>query len=96
VVVGKRGGTTSASADVLPIDGSSTWTKSPIPAVQNIFDVSCPSTTLCVASASGGNLLVSTDPTGGPSAWSVDAVDGTNNLTAVSCPTISECFAVGG
>jgi hypothetical protein len=49
-----------------------------------------------VASASGGNLLVSTDPTGGPSAWSVDAVDGTNNLTAVSCPTISECFAVGG
>ncbi len=89
-------GSASVYASANPIDGSSTWTKSPIPAVQNIFDVSCPSTTLCVASASGGNLLVSTDPTGGPSAWSVDAVDGTNNLTAVSCPTISECFAVGG
>jgi hypothetical protein len=64
--------------------------------VQNIENVSCPTMTLCVASASGGSLLVSTDPTGGPSAWSVNAVDGTDNLTAVSCPTTAECFAVAG
>jgi hypothetical protein len=79
-----------------PIGGSSPWTKAQIPGVQNIFNVSCPSTTLCVAAAGGGKVLVSTDPTGGPSAWSVDAVDGTANLSAVSCPTTSECFAAAG
>jgi hypothetical protein len=86
-----------------PTGGSSTWTETQIPGVDAIVNVSCPAPTLCVAAAwrivratdaGGGNLLVSTDPTGGPSAWSVDAVDGRNTVSAVSCPSTSECFAV--
>lgn len=91
------GGDASVYVSVNPSGGASTWTQTQIPGAQFIWDVSCPSTTLCVASATGrGNLLVSTDPTGGPSAWSLDAVDGTTDLLAVSCPTTSECFAAAG
>jgi hypothetical protein len=58
-------------------------------------DVSCPSTSLCVAVDTAGNALTSTDPTAGPAAWTANDVAGTNGLSAVACPARSLCVAGG-
>jgi hypothetical protein len=55
--------------------------------------VDCPTTSLCVASTTSGQVAVSTDPTGGASAWSLEDVDGDNPMYGVSCPSSSECVA---
>jgi hypothetical protein len=58
--------------------------------------VSCPSTTLCVATDWDGNVITSTDPTGGAKAWSIANVDSAPHLHAlvgVSCPSPSLCIA---
>src|SRR5947209_8203969 len=36
-----------------------------------VYDVQCPSTSLCVAVDDQGNLLASTDPSGGPGSWRI-------------------------
>jgi hypothetical protein len=59
-----------------------------------ITDVSCPSTGLCVAVDSAGDVLSSTDPTGGAGAW-IRASGVAEGFTAVSCPSIELCVAVG-
>ena len=82
------------STSANPTASPSNWTTTQIPGIQTIYDLSCPSTTLCVASAGNGDLLVSTDPTDGTPTWTTDTVDGTNGVTTVSCPTASQCFAV--
>ena len=82
------------SASANPTGSPSTWTTTQIPGINTIYDLSCPSTTLCVASAGNGDLLVSTDPIGGSPTWTTVSVDGTNSVTTVSCPTASQCFAV--
>ena len=58
--------------------------------------MSCPSTSLCVAVDSSGNVVHSTDPTDGASAtWTlVGGVDGTQFINAVSCVSPSLCEAV--
>ncbi|MGO9977234.1 MAG: hypothetical protein ACLP01_31400 [Solirubrobacteraceae bacterium] len=58
--------------------------------------VSCPTTTLCVAadSATPGNVLTSTNPTGGVSAWSMIKKVGTL-LSSISCASITFCVAAG-
>jgi hypothetical protein len=60
--------------------------------------VSCPSTTLCVAVDSAGNVIVSTDPLGGT--WTSRSVnpsttDTPGGFNAISCPSESFCVAVG-
>ncbi|HEX6688062.1 MAG TPA: hypothetical protein VF085_05295 [Solirubrobacterales bacterium] len=59
----------------------------------DIFGVSCPSASLCVAVDLSGNVVTSTNPTGGTSAWAVAHVEATG-ITAVSCPSASLCVAV--
>jgi hypothetical protein len=56
--------------------------------------LSCPTTGLCVAVDTNGNVITSTNPTGGAAAWTVTHVDGVNPILAVSCPTTSFCVAV--
>jgi hypothetical protein len=62
-----------------------------------ISGLACPTDSLCVAAGSygtagGGNVLVSTDPTGGVSAWTkVSELPG----TAVSCPSVTFCASAG-
>jgi hypothetical protein len=59
-------------------------------AVGELGSVSCPSTTLCVASGTGGSLA-STDPTGGEAAWIAMLYIG---MRGVSCPSASFCVGV--
>ncbi len=66
-----------------------------------VTDVSCPSTTLCVAVDAVGNVLTSSNPNGGTGAWTVTSVhpnNSNNGLTGVSCPSASLCVVstVGG
>lgn len=56
----------------------------------SLSSLSCPSTTLCVASSSEGTL-VSSDPTGGEAAWTAMPYIG---LEGVSCPSASFCVGV--
>jgi hypothetical protein len=60
-----------------------------------IYDVSCPSTSLCVAVDAAGNVLVSDDPSSATPSWSAPSdIDGANSLDDVSCPSTSLCVAV--
>ncbi len=61
----------------------------------SITGVSCPSTSLCIAVDSVGDMLVSTDPTGGTAAWA-RAASVANTLADVSCPSTELCVAIGG
>lgn len=55
--------------------------------------ISCSPDRLCAAVDSGGNVLVSTNPTGAASAWRASKISD-NSLTAVSCPSSRLCVAV--
>ncbi|MFZ0040155.1 MAG: hypothetical protein WAK93_02530 [Solirubrobacteraceae bacterium] len=69
--------------------------------------LSCPSTKLCVAVDSVGNVVYSGNPAGGPTAWIVAHIDNNSDygcaggglncqapLMGVSCPSVSLCSAV--
>jgi hypothetical protein len=61
-----------------------------------LLTVSCPSTSLCLATDESGDVISSHNPTGGKAAWS----DGRGGIPAseafngLSCPTVSLCAAV--
>ena len=59
----------------------------------SLSDLSCPSTSLCVATDSAGNVATSTNPTGGASAWTTTRVDDAYAVHGISCPTTSLCVA---
>jgi hypothetical protein len=44
--------------------------------------VSCPSSSLCLATDNAGNILESAAPTGGAAAWTATSVDANDDLTA--------------
>lgn len=84
----------AASAAASPLSWST-----PVPVDTADFadpsDLSCPTSSLCVAVDYAGNVLTSTNPTGGASAWTVAAVDPVNrDLMALSCPTTTFCAAI--
>jgi hypothetical protein len=64
--------------------------------------ISCPSSSLCVAADSSGNVLTSTDPAGGANTWSLAHVDGNTSgacdsnacFQGISCPSASFCAGV--
>src|SRR5580704_8864875 len=65
--------------------------------------ISCPSSSLCVAADSSGNVLTSTNPAGGANTWSLAHVDdntsgacgGSNAcFQGISCPSASFCAGV--
>ena len=82
-----------------PTGDATAWSSAdvdPEPNFPSLTDISCPSTSLCVASASdrtGGNLAISTNPTGGASAWTLTNVDPQREPTGVTCASTSLCVA---
>jgi hypothetical protein len=61
-----------------------------------LWGVSCPSSSLCVATG-GDEVATSTDPAAGSdSSWALAHVNGVDSLRSISCPSVSLCVAVGG
>lgn len=57
-----------------------------------IYSASCPSSSLCIAGDSGGNILSSTNPAAGGSGWSVKNIVAFQ-IDAVACQAASFCVA---
>jgi hypothetical protein len=85
------GGNVFTSTD--PTAGAGAWTAAKIDS-QRLYDVSCPSERLCVATDNNGDVLSSTEPTGGAGAWSSAKVGGL--LEHVSCASWGFCVALDG
>ncbi len=82
----------------------------PVDVGKQLLEITCPSTSLCVAGDSLGNIVTSTDPTGGSAAWNVGHVDDSQDYecahyggtgpqcavgpSGISCPTASFCVLV--
>jgi hypothetical protein len=61
---------------------------------QSLTGISCPTSTLCVASDAGGGIVFSRDPSAGSAAWTRTVVDPAGvALTAVSCASAGVCLA---
>ena len=65
-----------AAGDVVtstnPSGGAAAWTVAHVDTgSNNIFGISCPSVSLCVAVDSAGNVLASANPTGGAVEWGI-------------------------
>jgi hypothetical protein len=62
----------------------------------SLTSVSCPSTSLCVASDERGGVVTSNDPAGGSSAWrlTVAAAPPSFGIDSLSCPSASRCIAL--
>ena len=59
-----------------------------------LYNVSCASTSLCVAVDSAGNVVTTADPADGAGAvWTLANVDGGNWLFGISCPSTTLCVA---
>jgi hypothetical protein len=90
-----------ARADASPLAWSGPVTVDP-PNNSNIpefemFGVSCPSESLCVALNYHGDVVTSTDPTGGTGAWTPAHIAADGTLAShISCPTVDLCVLVGG
>ena len=83
-----------------PTGSASAWSAparvDPDPHYPALNSISCPSASLCVATAddySGGNLVISTNPTGGAEAWALIHVDDGKEPVTVSCASVSLCIA---
>ncbi len=88
---------------------ASNWTVQHLYAGQsqgNIYDVSCSSTSFCVAVGGNNVIASSTDPSAGPSAWKLVYPEGyaesgphggliESAIRAVSCPSKALCVAAG-
>jgi hypothetical protein len=60
----------------------------------SLSQISCHTTSLCVAVSQGGRALVTSSPTADVGPWDAADIDGTHLLTSVSCPSASLCVAV--
>ena len=94
-------GVISANSGVLtstdPTGGAEAWTATNLN--QELNGVSCPTVSLCVATANEQNVglvLTSTDPTGGAGAWSTVTADSNTTLQAVDCASTTLCVAGNG
>ena len=73
-----------------PTGGAGAWQEANVITGQQLGDVSCVGSSLCVAVGTG--LATSTDPVGGMSAWrSTTAI----RADSISCPTTSLCVLAG-
>lgn len=106
------GSTSSSVSDVVPAqgallhstDGGHTWQPATgAPPVANVFDVECPSATVCVMAGTvwkgtpaigTGGVAQSTD--GGTTFRLSSSAYVPLTLTALSCPAATVCFAAGG
>ena len=77
-----------------PTGGAGSWSSTVVGSRDEIVnEVSCPSVSLCVATANTHDVFTSTNPAGGPSAWNRTRVDQRAFLSRVSCPSVSLCVA---
>src|SRR3954447_5588284 len=75
-----------------PTGPAGAWTITNIAGGNFLYNISCPSTTLCVTAAFG-TAYTSDDPTGGAATWANDVLAPT--LRAVACPTTALCLTGG-
>jgi hypothetical protein len=87
------GGNVVTSTD--PAEGAGAWTVTDVDSGHTLYDVSCSSESLCVATDNDGNVLTSTDPTGGAYAWNSAHVGG-GLIEHVSCASWGLCVALSG
>ena len=73
-------------------NGGASWLASPSGTTQNVYAVSCASTTFCVAVGAAGLMLRTSD---GGSTWVSEAPPTGETLLGVSCSSTSSCVAVG-
>ncbi len=85
------GGIGDVTVSTDPTGGSRAWRTFKLSQTYAISNVSCPSTTLCVAIDESGHVLTSTDPTGGASAWTAEPLDDPHEIDALSCPSEGLC-----
>ncbi len=57
-----------------------------------LLAIRCPTTTLCVAIDSAGNVLSTRTPSAGAKGWKISRLD--KDLSALACPSASLCVAV--
>jgi hypothetical protein len=91
-----------------PTGGAGAWNRSLVEPLDKgvkslrtadiINGISCPSTSLCVAVDSDGQVLTSTDPTGGSLAWTRTLIDtgSISGLSGVSCASPTQCILMDG
>jgi hypothetical protein len=86
--------------------GASQWAVTQLSEQPRLYGISCPTSSLCVATGSSGALASSSDPTGGAGAWSIVrpgpeslppgvpvAEYSGSQIRGVSCPTTEFCVA---
>jgi len=78
-----------------PTGGSGAWTVTGVDSGHTLYDVSCASESLCVATDNYGDVLTSTDPTGGASMWSAAHVSA-GLIEHVTCTSWGFCIALAG
>ena len=83
------GGIANVLTSTDPTGGASAWMNTAIDGGNDVYAISCPSGSLCVAAGQSGNILASIDPTGGASTWTRAAVD-IPGCAPQSMPCISE------
>ncbi len=90
------GATYMAGVTVVRTD-SFGWSSSGTIDVGSPTAISCPSSTICMATDGTGDVLTSSNPSGGFSAWSIQQnVTSGFPLPGASCPSTTFCIAVGG
>jgi hypothetical protein len=78
----------------LDAEGFSAWkVTEPIQRYEPLTDVSCATSTFCVAVDGVGDVLTTTDPTAGRGAWTISQIESGYELGGVSCPATSLCLA---
>jgi hypothetical protein len=71
------------------------WQTTQIGYERDLRSIACGTPSLCVAAARGGQLFISTDPTGGPGSWRAETIPvGSGDLEGASCLATAIC-AVG-
>lgn len=80
---------------------AATWNARQLPGATEtpLFDISCPSTSLCVAVGGGNTIASSVEPGGGGGTWSIVNPGGAgypnqNEIKGISCPSPQLCVAV--
>jgi photosystem II stability/assembly factor-like uncharacterized protein len=82
---------------VTTTDGGSTWTSQAVAGTNNLYQVSCVTSTACIASGSPSYEVDATFTlTKAGGTWTATKVSDSGNAGGVSCPDASHCFATTG
>ncbi|HET7311791.1 MAG TPA: hypothetical protein VFJ17_10755 [Mycobacteriales bacterium] len=77
-----------------PAGGAATWhVVAQIANGSLVYDVACPSTSLCVAIDAAGDVITSTAPGGDAAAWTTTRIND-RGLEGIACPSSALCVAV--